>query len=352
MITQKPWLLIPAHNPSVALKSLVNEMVVENVFEHIIIINDGSSLIGREIIFELAGQLKVTILEHAINRGKGQALKTGLNYYLLKSLPDNPGIVTADADGQHLAEDIKKVAIAGLEGNDSVLGVRVFSRTVPLKSRFGNIVTRNIYRLFLGRYLSDTQTGLRFCPRRLVGGIIQVPYDRFEFEFAVLVQLGLSTEKITEVPIETVYLNHNITTHFRPLVDSAQIYMVFLKYFKSPIIIFLLDYLIFVVLMLNGCSFIKSLLVAKLIGATINVVLSSRWRFIFNHIFFYKFLSYVIILIILAFLSFSLTMIFTSLFAGAIIFSKLLSELILFFIGLGLYNRFVFLEKKRELFVY
>ena len=106
----------------------------------------------------------VQLLRHAVNLGKGAALKTAFNYVLC-AMPDAAGVVTADADGQHAPEDIARVAEALAAQPDAlVLGARAFGADVPLRSRFGNIVTRGIMHALLGRKLADTQTGLRGIP--------------------------------------------------------------------------------------------------------------------------------------------------------------------------------------------
>ena len=55
----------------------------------------------------------MSMLQHAVNQGKGRALKTAFSYYLEHyDTACYHGVVTADADGQHLPEDIMKVASA------------------------------------------------------------------------------------------------------------------------------------------------------------------------------------------------------------------------------------------------
>ena len=84
----------------------------------------------------------VQLLRHAVNLGKGAALKTAFNHVLC-TYPELAGVVTADADGQHHPDDIERVAETLLARPDAlVLGARTFGEDVPLRSRFGNIATR------------------------------------------------------------------------------------------------------------------------------------------------------------------------------------------------------------------
>lgn len=98
-------------------------------------------------IFEQCRALGAEIAVHAVNQGKGRALKTGLNA-ALNIWPDLSGVVTADADGQHTLRDILRIIEAMREHpNALVLGSREFTGDVPFKSRWGNRITRFVYAL-------------------------------------------------------------------------------------------------------------------------------------------------------------------------------------------------------------
>ncbi|MCI7233540.1 MAG: hypothetical protein MR546_06480 [Oscillospiraceae bacterium] len=82
--------------------------------------------------------------------------------YILENMPDEDGVVTVDADGQHKSADVLAVSLAlSLHPQNLILGVRSFEGNVPIRSRIGNSVTRVVFALASGRSLSDTQTGLR-----------------------------------------------------------------------------------------------------------------------------------------------------------------------------------------------
>lgn len=167
--------------------------------------------------------------------GKGKALKTGMRYYKENaSYEDYAGIITADSDGQHLAEDVKKIQKRLALGESKlILGVRNFDlESVPAKSRIGNKLTSLVFRFFLGLSISDTQTGLRGIPNSLIDLCLAIPGDRFEYETAMLMDVGKAAE-IEEVNIHTVYYDENQGTHFRPVKDSFLIYqMLFGSFFR------------------------------------------------------------------------------------------------------------------------
>ena len=95
------------------------------------------------------------------NQGKGEAIKTALQY-IRAELWEYGAVGIMDADGQHLPEDMEKLLMrAGRNPGTLVLGTRNLDQSTPWKSRFGNQITRKIFKLMTGAEISDTQTGLR-----------------------------------------------------------------------------------------------------------------------------------------------------------------------------------------------
>ncbi|HUF72707.1 MAG TPA: glycosyltransferase [Gammaproteobacteria bacterium] len=222
-------LVIPSLNPEQALVGLVQELV-QRGFGHIVVVDDGSAPRHREIFDAVAGIAGVDIIRHQRNLGKGSALKTGIRH-IRENHPNRRTLITVDADGQHLPEDVERIAQALVDcpdGQDVVLGVRAFDRSVPLRSRIGNWATRHLFRLFTGTSVIDTQTGLRGLPVDHADELLNIPLARYEFELEALVRAA-RTRRIVQLPIRTVYLEGNASSHFRPVVDSFRVYLVFLR---------------------------------------------------------------------------------------------------------------------------
>jgi glycosyltransferase involved in cell wall biosynthesis len=156
-------IVIPAYKPSRALLDVVKTLAGADA-RPIVVVDDGSGSDSRALFDEVESFPEVRLLRHAVNLGKGAALKTAINFVLCE-MPGITGIVTADADGQHHPDDIRRVAEA-LAANPAslVLGCRAFGKDVPLRSKFGNVLTSAVMHALLGRKLSDTQTGLRGIP--------------------------------------------------------------------------------------------------------------------------------------------------------------------------------------------
>jgi putative flippase GtrA len=231
--------LIPAYEPDEQLVSLVGAIRAERDDVTIVVVNDGSSTSYDEV-FEAIGSEYVTVVVHRQNMGKGCALKTGFAH-IAEKFPGSD-VVCADSDGQHRIEDIMRVADA-LHGRDAtiVLGSRGWTGRVPFKSRLGNSLTRLVFRISTGLRLGDTQTGLRAYPASMLPWLQAVEGDRFEYEMTVLLDATKAGYAVEEVAIDTVYLDGNHSTHFRPVMDSARVYLPFLKFSLSSLVAFAID---------------------------------------------------------------------------------------------------------------
>lgn len=233
--------LIPAWEPEPRLVELALALSASGL-GLVLILDDGSSAATQPVFDALQGQ-DIRLLRHAVNLGKGRALKTGFNC-ILAEYPQITGVVTADADGQHTVPDILKVAEAlAPSGTQPVLGARDFGKNVPLRSKFGNILTRNIFAFVTGSKLRDTQTGLRGFPKFLLPELMVLDGERYEYEMTVLAHLCREGNRPIEVPIETVYLENNRSSHFNPIRDSMRIYFVLARFFASSLIAAGIDYL-------------------------------------------------------------------------------------------------------------
>lgn len=241
--------LIPAYQPNGALIELVRDLLARGV-RSILVVDDGSGPEYRWVFDELELLAHVHTLRHAVNLGKGAALKTGMNHILAED-PGLTGIVTADADGQHHAADVVGVCERFAGSPDAlVLGARSFANLgdgdpaqpkVPLRSRFGNVLTRGAMHLLVGQNLTDTQTGLRAVPRALVLRLLKVPASGYDFELEMLIAAKHQAIPVVEQPIRTTYEPGNPTSHFHPLRDSMRIYFVLMRFSGISLITAALD---------------------------------------------------------------------------------------------------------------
>lgn len=236
-------IIMPAYQPDEKAIRVIEELVQVHTGP-IIVVDDGSD--ASYVFNKLDTFRQVTILRHAVNQGKGRALKTAF-HYIYNEHPELRGVVTIDADGQHLTKDIMNIIHSLNESDDAlILGSRDFShKNVPLRSRFGNQCTKIIYRIMTRTRLSDTQTGLRGIPTKYLPQLLSIEGERFEYEMNVLAKLKDLKIPIAEVPIDTVYLEGNKSSHFRPLHDSFQVYKIFFLYAMTSGASFLIDLVLF-----------------------------------------------------------------------------------------------------------
>ena len=242
-VSNNIYVIIPSLNPDEKLKKTVCGML-EAGFERIIIVNDGSD---KEHIDNFPhSNENITVIHRRQNHGKGAALKVAFRH-ILRNCPDAAGVVTVDGDGQHSPSDAAACAeaLAGI-GKGAVLGCRDFSgEDVPKRSRMGNHMTSWVFKVLCGMKISDTQTGLRAFPVSLLPMLLSVKGDRFEYETNMLLKFRQCGVEIKEVPIETVYIEENATSHFRPIQDSLRIYRFILVYILSSAVSFIADLSVF-----------------------------------------------------------------------------------------------------------
>ncbi|MBO4912205.1 MAG: glycosyltransferase [Butyrivibrio sp.] len=238
-------IVIPAYEPGEELIRLVKELI-EAKAEPVIVVDDGSDPAKYGNIFEEAGKLGAVILRNAVNMGKGRALKAAFNH-CINEYDDLVGVVTADSDGQHSVKDICKCGeVLGNNIKSLILGVRDFGKPgIPARSVFGNKTTSRVMNLLLGLKISDTQTGLRGIGVDFMKYLLTEKGERFEFETNMLIATKERDIDIIEVPVETIYLEENKSSHFNPLLDSIRIYAVFFKFMLSSVSSCLLDMLLF-----------------------------------------------------------------------------------------------------------
>ena len=263
--------LIPAYKPDERLIALTKELI-DNQLD-VLLVDDG----GQEAfahIFEECKKLGAEVAVHAVNMGKGRALKTGINAAMLR-WPDMAGIVTADADGQHTPKDILRLIDALHEHPDKlVLGSRAFTGNVPKKSLWGNKITRTVYALVSGIRVGDTQTGLRALPRCALAAMARIDGERYEYEMNVLLKLREMKLGVFEVPIETIYIDDNAGSHFNPVRDAIKIYMVIFKHLFSYIfssgLSCVIDVSLYWLLLALGLHRAASNVIARIISSQVN----------------------------------------------------------------------------------
>ena len=347
----KTALIIPAYQPDHKMLDLLEQFRGNDAFVPIVV-DDGSSEAYRSI-FDAAADLAI-VLRHPQNRGKGAGLKTAMQY-ALDQLPECGFAITADADGQHKHEDILRVNQTAIEHADAlVLGSRrMVGDHIPLRSRLGNGITRKVFSAVAGKRVYDTQTGLRAYSRDTMRKFVQISGDRYEYEINELLEAAQSNMDIIEVPIETVYIDENKSSHFNKFRDSFRIYMCILKFACSSLIAFGVDYVL--VLLISAMtkflpprpSLLISVVCARIISGTVNFMINRRLVFKGDESRGAAFGKYALLALVILGLNYLLLELLTVRLGWALAPSKLLVEASLFTLSFLMQSKLVYRKQKK-----
>lgn len=281
--------VIAALDPDERMVELVRSLR-DKGFSHIILVDDGSEIKNRVYFKTCKEEYGIKLIRHVVNFGKGIAIKSAFNY-ILEDCPDIKGAVTADCDGQHTVEDIDKCAKLTYENPEElILGCRSFDDSeIPFRSRFGNKCTKLVLKALCGLKVSDTQTGLRGMPIKLIREhFATTKGERYEYEMNMLLTARDYRIPVREFPIRTIYIKNNESSHFNPFRDSVRIYKVFIKFMLSSFSSFLIDILMYWLLgyilrpFINDETYIYGISVLIILRTVLARVVSSVYNFLMN----------------------------------------------------------------------
>lgn len=323
------YIIIPAYEPDKRLIQVVQDITIKLPKARIIVVNDGSGP-GYNDYYDETAFIGATVLTHPINKGKGAALKTAFAY------------IQEEVVGQHLIKDIVRVAKA-TEENPShlILGARAFVGKVPARSRIGNKVTAGLFHLVTGQKVTDTQTGLRGMSTDLIPWLLNLDGNRFEYEFNMLLEAKKSGHQISEVPIETVYLEENKSSHFRPIRDSIRIYSPFLKFSGTAVLASVIDATALFVLFALTKNLLLSVVLARVISASSQCLLNANVVFNPTSSLFRSSVRYFMLVLVLLACNYFLLSSLVAIGLGLVL-AKLVTETLLFLVSYRVQHNVVF----------
>lgn len=339
--------IIPAYKPDKTLITITDQLWGYGC--RIVVVDDGSGDKYKPI-FQKISDICI-ILRHSENCGKGAAIKTALNY-VKEEFWDGDVIGVMDCDGQHLPEDMMKLfAFAGTHRKTLVLGVREVGKDMPLKSRLGNQITRTTFQLLSGVKVTDTQTGLRAFSSELLDNLISVEGERYEYEMNVLMTLAKAGISIKEVPIHTIYRDENNSgSHFRAVQDSIRIYKDILKFLLSSFSAFILDYVLFLMLMMlfphTAVSVLAVNIAARLVSGFYNYCINCRFVFHTRKKVSTAF-EYFELAVLVLFMNNVILEVFVQFLGFSVYPAKLLTECVLFLLSWMVQKQMIFRKERR-----
>lgn len=215
-------IVVPAYNAGATIARVAEEALRPGC--PLLVVDDGS----MDGTAEQVADLPVEVIRHPVNLGKGAALRTGFAWALDKGFS---GIVTLDADGQHDPSAIPRLAAAALEQEmDILIASRAtqFDEMAGLRSwwnRFGVWCMRKK----TGFEITDSQSGFRYYSAQLLE-TVNLTGSGYELEMEILMKAWRGGFRIGSLPVAARVADGRSTSHFRPVRDTWNICMTFLKY--------------------------------------------------------------------------------------------------------------------------
>jgi len=195
--------IIPAYREEKHVGDVVRR--TRHRIDHVLVVDDGSS----DQSAQQARDAGAEVIVHSQNRGKGEAIKTGLRHWLDRQITH---VIVLDADGQHLPEEIDRfiAAAASTAGPSFFLGSKRISG-------------------FCGQKIPDTQCGFRMLDRQLIPELLGGA-NRFDYETEMLIIASRKGYRIESVPITTVYSDE--VSKIQPMRDALRFFKLMRRYRK------------------------------------------------------------------------------------------------------------------------
>lgn len=218
-----PCVVIPAFNAEQTIVRVVEE--VASLGCRVLVVDDGST----DRTAALMAGLPVQLLSHDTNRGKGAALKTGFGWALEQGCP---GVVTVDADGQHEVTAIPLlVAAAERQPGAAILIASRYAQFQQMAGlrRYWNRFGAWCIKKRTGFNIDDSQSGFRYYSAHLLRSL-KLDKNGYDLEMEVLVKAWRAGLRIDSIPVAARVADGRATSHFRPVRDTWNICMTFLRY--------------------------------------------------------------------------------------------------------------------------
>ena len=213
--------IIPAYQDEKHIGDIVSRTRVQ--LEHVIVIDDGST----DQTAQRAREAGARVIVHDQNRGKGEAIKTGLGQGISREIS---WVILLDSDGQHLPEEIDRFVSAAAAATHPTffIGNRMndVARMPFIRRLVNRYMSREISRV-CGQKIRDTQCGFRMFDRQLIPELLGGAH-RFEYETEVLIIASRKGYRIESVPISTVYTDQVSKIH--PMQDALRFFKLMWRY--------------------------------------------------------------------------------------------------------------------------
>jgi glycosyltransferase involved in cell wall biosynthesis len=197
------WIVIAAYNEGDVIGDVVRPLVTDGY--DVVVVDDGS----RDATAARAREAGAFTLRHAVNRGQGAALQSGVRFALAHGACI---LVTFDADGQHSADDVPRLVRPIIDGTaDVVLGSRFLEHgaAVPFARRALLRLAVVFTGLMSGVRLTDAHNGMRALSRRAAEQL-DLQLDRMAHASEIIDQVVRTGLPLVEVPVAVRYTPYSL----------------------------------------------------------------------------------------------------------------------------------------------
>lgn len=212
------WVVVPAMNEARVIRQSITGL--RTVFPNVVVVDDGSEdTTGAEAL--AAGAV---LIRHPLNLGQGAAIQTGIEFALSRGAAY---VATFDADGQHSAEDLRRMLdVLRREKLDIVLGSRFLGRAEGMTRTRAVLIKAGMHftNVTTGVRLTDAHNGLRVMTGATAKRL-RIVQDRMAHASELIAQIGKMKLAVKEVPVTITYSAYSVakgqkmSDSFRILAD-------------------------------------------------------------------------------------------------------------------------------------
>jgi glycosyltransferase involved in cell wall biosynthesis len=216
--------IVPAYNAAARIGPVLQALTRQIPADNIVVVDDGSC----DETTAAAGRFGVHVLRTEDNRGKGAAIRSGIEFLAAHGPID--GVFMLDADGQHDPEEIPAFIDAFSAGRgDIIMGNRMGDRcAMPALRVFTNRLTSAVVSGRAGQRIPDSQNGYRLIRASLLTKLHLVS-SRYEIDSELLIKGCHAGGIVASVPTRTIYAGEKSAIH--PVRDTVRFIVLVLRSF-------------------------------------------------------------------------------------------------------------------------
>lgn len=224
-------IVIPAKNEAQGLYQIIPDLQHLYPDAEIIIVNDGST----DNTSEICSGFHVKEIKHPYSKGNGAAIKSGLR------AATGEIVVCMDADGQHRAEDLRKLLNKLDQGYDMVVGARNRAGQANIQRSFANRFYNRFASWMVGHKVMDLTSGFRAVNAKKFKEFISLLPNKFSYPTTITMSFFRAGYSVAYEPINVQKRLEGTPSHVNIWKDGVRFLLIIFKIgtLFSPLKIFL-----------------------------------------------------------------------------------------------------------------